>query len=54
MSFPEEDFFDFINRLQSEKNSIIIVEGINDRKALEFWDIEIPIEVLRHPWVFIP
>ena len=50
MSFPEEDFFDFIERLQNEKNSIIIVEGSNDRKALEFWDIKIPIEVLRHPW----
>ncbi|MCG3227209.1 MAG: hypothetical protein H7645_09830 [Candidatus Heimdallarchaeota archaeon] len=50
MSFPEEDFFEFIDKLQSEKNSVIIVEGINDRKALEFWDIEIPIEVLRHPW----
>ena len=50
MSFPEEDFFEFIERLQSEKNSIIIVEGVNDRKALEFWDIEIPIEILRHPW----
>ena len=50
MSFPEEDFFDFIEKLQTEKDSIIIVEGINDKKALEFWDVKIPIEILKHPW----
>jgi 5S rRNA maturation endonuclease (ribonuclease M5) len=50
MSFPEEDFFEFIDRLQNEKDSVIIVEGVNDKKALEFWDIKIPIEVLKHPW----
>jgi len=50
MSFPEEDFFDFIEKLQTEKDSIIIVEGINDKKALEFWDVNIPIEILKHPW----
>lgn len=50
MSFPEEDFFDFIDKLRNETSSVIIVEGTNDRKALEFWDINVPIEVLRHPW----
>jgi 5S rRNA maturation endonuclease (ribonuclease M5) len=50
MSFPEEDFFEFIEKLQSEKDAVIIVEGINDKKALEFWDIALPIETLKHPW----
>jgi 5S rRNA maturation endonuclease (ribonuclease M5) len=50
MSFPEENFFEFIERLQNERNSVIIVEGVKDKKALEFWDIKIPIEVLKHPW----
>ena len=51
MSFLEEDFFEFIDTLKNEKNSIVIVEGTNDRKALKAWDIDIPIEVYRRPWV---
>jgi len=50
MSFPEEDFFDFIDKLRKEHNSIIIVEGLNDKKALETWDINLPIENIKHPW----
>ncbi|MHA1260061.1 MAG: hypothetical protein ACTSRO_10555, partial [Candidatus Heimdallarchaeaceae archaeon] len=51
LSFPEEDFFEFIDELRSETDSIIVVEGKKDRKALTFWEINLPIEILRTPLI---
>ena len=39
MDFPEEEFFEFINRLQNEYKSVIIVEGAKDKAALKFWEL---------------
>ncbi|OLS31526.1 MAG: Ribonuclease M5 [Candidatus Heimdallarchaeota archaeon AB_125] len=50
MTYQEEDFFQFINNLKNVVNSVIIVEGKNDQKALEFWNIQTPIEPITHPW----
>lgn len=49
MDFPEEDFIEFINRLQNEYNSVIIVEGAKDKEALKFWEITYSIEILSPP-----
>ena len=50
MQNQEEEFIKLINRLRNSTNSIIIVEGNKDKKALEFWNIPINIEILIHPW----
>ncbi len=49
MDFPVEDFFEFIDRLQNEYKSVIIVEGVKDKEALKFWEITCPIEILSPP-----
>ena len=50
MSYQDENFFQFITNLRKISNSVIVVEGKNDQKALEFWYVNSPIEMLSHPW----
>ncbi|MHA1303286.1 MAG: hypothetical protein ACTSQE_00360 [Candidatus Heimdallarchaeaceae archaeon] len=49
-SFPKDKFIDFISTLREAKDSLIIVEGIKDKKALEFWQITTPIAILKRPF----
>lgn len=48
-SFCEEDFFEFIKKLQKETDSLIIVEGRKDKTALKYWDIKQPIYCYNPP-----
>ncbi len=48
-SFCEEDFFEFIKKLQKEMDGLIIVEGTKDKKALKYWDIKQPIYCYNPP-----
>jgi 5S rRNA maturation endonuclease (ribonuclease M5) len=50
MSNQEEAFFQFITNLKEVENCVIIVEGKKDQKALEYWNVRAPIELLTHPW----
>jgi len=44
-----EDYLDFLKALNNEENSIIVVEGRNDRRALEYWGVKLPIVTFRGP-----
>ena len=44
-----EEYKEFLKLINNESNAIIVVEGKNDRKALEFWGIKLPIVTYRGP-----
>ena len=48
-NFPRASFIDYISKLRKEEDNLIIVEGIKDKIALEFWGIRSKILSLRRP-----
>lgn len=49
MDIDCEKFFEFIEKLRQVRDSVFIVEGSKDRKALQAWGIHMPIELFRGP-----